>query len=177
MLFCCFFFTVFINFIFLIYFMCLDFKSYRLAPSPISIPYAPVSMRRLPHPPSHFTQNTLALSYIGKRSLHKTKVFSSYWGWTMPSSDTIVTGFLGLSMCPDWLFMCSLWALWDIFGQYCCSYGDANPFSSLSLFSTFSHLVSLFSTKFTFISVGLQQSLSGVTHIWLLSSSTSWSQE
>jgi len=68
-------------------------------------------MRMLPLASTQSTHNTLAISYTGESRLHRTKGFSSYWGWTMASSATSVAGYLGSSMCSHWLLVWSLGAL------------------------------------------------------------------
>jgi len=60
--------------------------------SPSSLP---LFMGMLPFPLTHSNFNALTWPYIGETSLHRTKGFSSYWCWIMPSSATYVAGVMG----------------------------------------------------------------------------------
>jgi len=87
---------------FILYFQCNP-----LYPSPVH----PLPLHLLLWRCSH-SQPPIPISmpcyYVGEMSLHKTKGFSSYWCWTMPSSATYVAGIMSPSVCTHWLVVLSL---------------------------------------------------------------------
>jgi len=69
-----------------------------LPPLPKPLPPVPASMRMLPLPPTYSHLNTLTFPYIGDMSLHRTKGFSSYRCWTMPSFHSFLTRIIYMAM-------------------------------------------------------------------------------
>jgi hypothetical protein len=80
---------------------------------PSTSPLPPVSVRVLPHLPTHSCLSTLAFPYAGSWRLHSTKRLPSQWCQIRPSSATYAAG----AMDPPcvllgWWF--SPWELWGV---------------------------------------------------------------
>jgi hypothetical protein len=117
-------------------FLYLHFKCYPLSSFfPLKTPF--LITPSLAHQPTLSCFPVLEFPYTEASSFHRTKGLSPHWCPTRPFSATYAAGALGPSMCTLWLVVQSLGALGALVGSYCCSsYGDANLFSSLGLFSS-----------------------------------------
>ena len=74
------------------------------------------SMSMFHHPLTHSHLPSLAFSYTGASSLHRTKSLSSHSCPTRPSSATYVAGAMSPSMCTLWLVVQSVGALGGLVG-------------------------------------------------------------
>ena len=118
------------------YFIYLHFKCY--PPFQLPLHKAPVSMRVLPHQPTHSCLSALAFPYLG--SLHRTKGLPSQWCQINQSSATYLAGAMIPTPPPPCVLFGSWFSPWEflggLVGWYCCSSsGVANPFNSFSPFS------------------------------------------
>ena len=95
--------------------------------SPLKIPY--------PLPP-HLAHQPTPASWHSPllRSLHRTKVLSSHWWLTRPSSATCTTRVTSSTMCFLWMVLYFQGSLGVLVSSYwCSSYGALDTFSSLGI--------------------------------------------